>query len=233
MDRAHPEPDIARAVRRSRRSRAAMRARRRRSALLVGLIAAALAGAGTWSIGALGGNDMVEAAVNQAKSLADLLQGRSPGERTQGELTKTKHKHALAKMRAAPRARTDEVVQPKVAVVELAKLLESPPAAPLVAEAPPSFTPFDFTPPSIGTIVTPPPGELPPGSPPGGSPPGGSPPGGSPPGSAPPGTPPKIIVPVPPAVPEPGTWATMLIGFALIGWRARSQPRRAIRPDQA
>ena len=228
MDRAHSEPDIARAVQRSRRSRAAMRARRRRSALLAGLVAAALAGAGTWSIGALTGNDMVEAAVNQAKSLGDLLEGRSPGERTQGQLTKTKHRHALAKMRPAPRPRTDETIPPKVAMVDLARLLESPPAAPLVAEAPPSLPPFDLTPPSIGTIVTPPPGELPPGSPP-----GGSPPGGSPPGTIPPGTPPTVIVPVPSAVPEPKTWATMLIGFALMGWRVRSQGRKAIGPKQA
>ena len=228
MDRTHLEPDIARAVRRSRRSRAAMRARRRRSALLVALIASALGGAGIWSIGAATGNDMVEAAVNQAKSLADLLEGRSPGERTQGQLIKTKHRHALAKMRGAPRPRTHEAIEPKVAMVDLAKLLESPASVPPVAEAPPSLSPVDVTPPSIGTILVPPPGELPPGSPP-----GGSPPGGSPPGSTPPGTPPQVIVPVPSAVPEPGTWATMLIGFALVGWRMRRQAAPATRPEEA
>ena len=221
MDDAQLEPDIARAVRRSRRSRAAMRARRRRSALLIVLIAAALAGVGIWSVGELTGNNMIQAAVNQAKSVADLLNGRSPGERTQGQLTKTKHKHALAKMRAAPRPRTDQAIDRKVAMVDLAKLLETPPPPPAVAKALPSFAPSDFTPPSIGTIVMQPPGELPPG---------GSPPGGSPPGGTPPGTPPKIIVPMPSAVPEPGTWATMLIGFALIGWRVRSRANEALKP---
>lgn len=217
MDHAHPQPDIERAIQRSRRSRAAMRARRRRSALWIGVIAAALGGAGIWSTGALTGNHMVEAAVSQAKSIAELLEGRSPGARGQGQLTKTKHRHALAKMRAAPRPNTDAASQPKVAMVGLAKLLESPPAVPLVAETPQSVPPFDFTPPTIGTVVAPPPGELPPASPP----------GGSPPGSTPPGTPPKIIVPVPSAVPEPGTWATMLIGFALVGWRVRRQASEA------
>jgi hypothetical protein len=228
MDDAHLDPDIARAVRRSRSSRAAMRARRRRSALLIALIAAALAGAGIWSIGVLTGNDLVQAAVNEGKSLAELLGGRSPGERTHGQLTKTKHRHALAKMRAGPRPRTDQAIDRKVAMVDLARLLESPPATPSIAEAPPSFAPFDLTPPTIGTIVMPPPGELPPGSPPGGSPPGGSPPGGTP-----PGTPPKIIVPMPSAVPEPGTWATMLVGFALIGWRVRSRANQPVRAERA
>jgi hypothetical protein len=71
------------------------------------------------------------------------------------------------------------------------------------------------TPPSLGGIVT---------TPPWGGPPGG---GGSPPASFPT---PQLPVKVPSAVPEPGTWATMLLGFALVGWRVRRrscpQPER-------
>ena len=82
MTRVDTKPDIARAIRRSRRTRAALVARRRRLAAVAALLAVSLAGAGTWSIGALTGTDMVEAAVTQAQSLGDLLGRRSPGERT-------------------------------------------------------------------------------------------------------------------------------------------------------
>jgi hypothetical protein len=30
-----------------------------------------------------------------------------------------------------------------------------------------------------------------------------------------------------PAVPEPSTWATMLLGFAVIGWRVRRRTARS------
>lgn len=208
MTRVDTKPDIARAIRRSRRTRAALVARRRRSAAIAALLAVSLAGAGTWSIGVLTGADMVEAAVTQAKSLADLLGQRSPGERTEALLTKTRHAKPLARQHAAPPLRKQPALAPKVSMTDIARLLQSPPPplpvapselgtlSPPIAMAPP---------PTLGGIITPP------GS---GSPPGG----GSPPVSYP--TPlPKIIVPS--AVPEPGTWATMLLGFALIGWRVR------------
>jgi hypothetical protein len=37
---------------------------------------------------------------------------------------------------------------------------------------------------------------------------------------------PRETMPVTP-LPEPGTWATMLLGFALIGWQVRRQAKVA------
>ena len=217
MTYANRKPDVERAIWRSRQSRAALSARRRRCALLGGLLAVALAGAGTFSIGALTGNEMIEAAAAQAKSLADLLDQRSPGLRSQGQLMKTKHAKALSRMRLAAKPKIHQALEPKIAMVDLAKLLDLPPS-PLVAEAPPSLTPLDVAPPSVQTIVIPPGANIPPG----GSPPGSPPPGSMPPGTTPPGSPTNIIVPVPSAVPEPASWAMMLIGFAFVGWRVRA-----------
>ena len=197
-----------------------MRRRRRRSALLGGLVAVALAGAGIWSIAALSGNDMVEAAVTQAKSLADLIGQRSPGARTEAMLTKTKHAKTLARHRqaSAPHARHEAAVPPKLAITDIAKLLEAPP--PVLA--PPAATPFPQVAltapaPSLGGIIAPPGSSG--GTMPGGSG-GGSPGGGTTPSSFP-GPESKVPVSVPSAVPEPATWAMMLFGFGLIGWRIR------------
>ena len=213
MHRVDDKSDISRAIRRSRRTRAALLARRRRSAAIAAVLAISLAGAGTWSIGALTGNDMVEAAVRGTKSLADLLAQRSPGTRMEGQLTKTKHAKELGRPRVAagPR-RVKQPVAPKLAMVDVARLLALPPpslvAPPTVDQ--PLWPVAEATPPSLGGIV------IPPSS--------GSPPGGSPPMSFP--TPqPKVPIVAPPAVPEPGTWATMLLGFALIGWRMRRRPQ--------
>lgn len=222
MDQSDHQRDIARAIRHSRRVRAAIQSRRRRSVALTALLAVSLSGAGIWSIGAVTGNDMVDAAVTKAQSLAELLGARSPGTRTEAHLTKTKHARALAKMRPAPLARpaTHEAAAPKVAMVDLNKLLESPlTAPPVLAEAPSTLPPLDFTPPTVGTFVSPPPVVTPPGGSPGG-----------PPLVTPPG-PPKEVVPVTPAVPEPATWMTMLLGFGLMGWqvrRGRSAERKAV-----
>jgi hypothetical protein len=214
MNRVDTKPDVARAIRRSRRTRAALFARRRQSAAVAALLAVSLAGAGTWSIGALTGADMVQAAVTQAKSLADLLGQRSPGERTAAMLTKTKRAKPLAREHHAGPLTAK---QPKVSMTDIARLLQAPP--PPLAVAPPElgspFPPIALAiPPSLGGIVNSPPSSGPPG-------------GGSPPASFP--TPqPKVTVPS--AVPEPGTWATMLLGFALVGWRVRrrscAQPQR-------
>ena len=60
-----------------------------------------------------------------------------------------------------------------------------------------------------------------------GSEPQAGPPGGSPPPTLPGTQQPPVIVP-PPAVPEPQTWAMMLLGFGLIGWQIRRGRPRTI-----
>ena len=161
------------------------------------------------------GSDVVHAAENGAQKLDDLLSQRSPGKRTAAQLTKTKKARALAKVRqAAPAAAP---IPPALVAALLPPVAELPvdlgkPMALLQVGSPPPFE----------TIVGPPGGIV--GSPPeeGGSPPGGG--GGSPPG----GGPPLVTQPlVPSAVPEPGTWATMLLGFGLLSWRFRRKARPA------
>ena len=217
MDREKTQPDIARAIERSRRVRAAIRRRRRRNVAIAVCLSVALAGAGTFGIGGLSANDMVHAAVTQAQNLAQLLDQRSPGARTQAQLTKTKHERALAKQRRARGSLAHRPDLPPVAVKDslpgLVDLLAGPVPVATVDAVNPNPQLAMVSPPSLATIVTPPgSGTAPPGS--GLSPPGG---GG---GVVTPTTPPHQIVPTSP-LPEPGTWAMMLVGFALIGWRAR------------
>jgi len=149
------------------------------------------------------GASLASAAVDQAKSFLQLIQHRSPGLRTKGMLV-TKHKRPLAHERALPKVRM---------------------AVPAIPAAPPLF----YQPALVDLIW--PPVSIPPTTleamafPEIGQP------------SYPPGSPliqpPHIIVPpfqtptttpvVPPisAVPEPGTWLTMLLGFGFIGWQLR------------
>lgn len=152
-----------------------------------------------------------------AKSAADLIRARSPGLRTRAHLIKTKPE------RAAPRqARAKPRVRQPVAAPATALLAPLPPAVPLVFDSPapaiafaaPQAGPIAFIPPAgapccLATIN-------PPMTTVGGyvfGPGGGGtipPPGGG--GETP-----------PPAVPEPSTWAAMILGFVLIGsaWRRR------------
>ena len=143
---------------------------------------------------------------DQARDLADLLGQRSPGTRTQAELTK--HARVAAKTRAQPKPAPHEPAADAPKTAELVDLL-SPPLAPvgIVAEglAPP-FAP----PPTLNSIV---------GSTPvitSFTPPGDG--GGS---VHFPTTEPRDELPPTSAVPEPGTWAMMLFGFGLIAWRVR------------
>ena len=207
------QPDIDRAIRRSRSVRAAMRSRRRRSVALAACLSLGAAGISTLSLVGMTGDDIVHAAVSQAKSLAELLNGRSPGGRTQGELTKTKHARSLAKSRIAARHPAKKqipgpLVPATANLVGLAPILAAPPpVAPVnIAQSFPQI-PIG-APPTLGVIV--------------GSLPGADlgPPAGDKPVSFP-STEPKDVVPPVTPLPEPGTWATMLLGFAFIGWRVR------------
>lgn len=226
MHRTDSQTDIQRAIRRAGRARAAQQRRRRRSAALLTLLAASLAGGSLWGIGAVTGNDMVEAAVTKAQSLSDLIAKRSPGARTEGQLTKTNHAKALAKLRSAPALRQPaaaEMRKPsaKTDMAQVADLLSGPPLVPAGVHLQQPFPIAELTPPpsSLGAIVFP-------GSGP------GSPGGGSPPATIP-GTEPKPPIIPPPAVPEPGTWATMLFGFGLIGWHLRRRPVLLLEPKIA
>lgn len=220
MDSGTTQPNIALAIQRARSARAAIRRRRRRNLALVLCLSVALAGAGTYGIGGLEANDMVHAAVSQVQNLAELLDQRSPGARTEAQLTKTKRERALAKQRKASRPLAHQPVLPPMAVKEslpgLLDLLAGP--SPVVTAD--AVSPYSqmaiISPPSLATIVTPPPGS---GTPPPGS--GTPPPGGGGGVIVPPDQPPQIVTTSP--LPEPGTWAMMLLGFALVGWRARRQ----------
>jgi hypothetical protein len=150
-----------------------------------------------------------------AKSVASMFAGRSPGHRPKGKLASLKHKRPLLHARVLPKVR------------------HLVPVVPAVLEAPP-MTPPDFGPvpvynvvagfPEAPIIVGPPvpygPPILPEIPPPGGG-------GGF--------FPPPIITqqvpppPPPPAVPEPASWATMLLGFAAIGTAFRRRRTSMVR----
>jgi PEP-CTERM motif len=221
MSGGNPHLNVARAIRRSRRLRAAQQRRRRRSAALIAILAVALTGGGVWTIGAATGNDMVEAAVTRAQSLADLIAHRSPGARTEGQLTKTKHARALAKLRAAPAPHIRQpapAAAPKEDMAHLAQLLQGPALVPVPVDLqrPLALAELSAPPPTLGGIIFPGPGS------------DSTPPGGSPPPTFP-GTGPKQPIVPPPAVPEPQSWALMLLGFGIIGWRMRA--RTTLRPQ--
>jgi hypothetical protein len=199
-----------------------MRLRRWRAIAIIGGLAAALAGAGTLTIAGLNGSNVVHEAVSRAKSLADLLDQRSPGARTEGELTKTKHARALARKRmaAGPKAHQPTAPAPKVNMPDIAQLLESAPPLAAVSLDRPLPLEAISSPPPLAAIIAPPPG-------------GGIviPPGGGP--VTFPTELPREPVTQPSAVPEPATWAMMLLGFGLIGWRVRAVYRRSTRTAAA
>ena len=154
---------------------------------------------------------VVEAAVSKAEDLADLLNQRSPGERTQEQLTK----HARAATKAEPQRKP---IQPAVhppgvevpSATALIDLLQPQPVPVEVAAA--DLPPALAGTPTLGAILGSTPGFTPPGTGGGG---GG---GGS---VSFPSFEPREVVPPVSAVPEPGTWAMMLLGFGLVAWRIR------------
>jgi hypothetical protein len=154
----------------------------------------------------------LSAGIQSVKTVAAMLAERSPGERPEGALANLKPKRqAVLHQRALPKVRA-----PAFPAYEA---LAGPPPSPLIA-LPPEV-------PLYSTVAGGPPVALPlttaatPGTP-GGPPvlsniplPGGG--GGgifSPPTTA--ATPDVPSVPVTP-VPEPATWAMMILGFALMG----------------
>lgn len=157
--------------------------------------------------------------VQGVKTVAAILAERSPGERPEGALASLKHKRQAAlHERALPKVRG-----PSPTAYET---LAGPPPSPPVA--PPPQAPLYTT--VAGSPPVPVPTTVPPGTPGGGGPPVLSnipPPGGSGGGFTPPiittVTPEVPPTPVTP-VPEPATWAMMILGLALIGRTLRRRP---------
>lgn len=189
------------------------RARRKSRRILLALAGAfAFVTAAPFSIAALTDSAVPLPGVETARSFLALMNDRSPGRRTSAELTKVKLVQTKPKQRA------------------LGKILEPDEVPPAFVEAlapPPELLPMVLAP-EVNPIV-PAFASLPPGggfTPPGGG--GGGCCGGG--GPTPPGPENPPPPPPPPSpVPEPGTWATMLLGFGMIGWILRRQ-RRRVRP---
>lgn len=156
--------------------------------------------------------DAAEAAVNNVKTVAAMLADRSPGQRPKGALASLKHKRApLLHERALPKVRQPE--SPLLGIVG------TPPIPPV--EAAPTTPLYSMV--AAPTELLPPVSIVPAGpvGPPANTPPSG---GGI---IVPPVTPTETpTVPVTPAVPEPNTWAMMLLGFALVGWAVRRDRRQ-------
>jgi hypothetical protein len=188
-----------------------MQRRRRRSLVAGTALSLAVAAGMVFSLASIGGADLAQAAVSRAQSLVDLLDQRSPGARTEAELTKTKHaKEALADRETAIVPKNlAEVLAPPVPALVPVDIDAAAPITELASALPP------------GIILAPPPGGI--VTPPGGGviiPPGG---GGKTPPPGPPSGPPETPPAGPPPLPEPGTWMTMILGFGLIGWVLRRE----------
>ncbi|MEO8455030.1 MAG: PEPxxWA-CTERM sorting domain-containing protein [Sphingomicrobium sp.] len=213
MERYSQHQSIPRAVRRSRAYRERMQRRRRRSIVAATGVSLAVALGMAFSLASFAGADFANAAVTGAKSLIDLMDQRSPGARTEAELTKTKQaKEALADRLPIVPTNLAEVLAPPVASLVPVDIGPSAPVIELASALPPGIILVPPASPPGGGIVTPPGGGI--VTPPGG---GVTPPGG---GDTPPPGPPDTP-PGPPPLPEPGTWMTMILGFGVVGWLLR------------
>lgn len=192
--------------------------RRGLAALLLIGIAAAIAGGILYqsdlsSVGSRGSSaptalsEKVQQGLKGIKTVADMLFGRSPGERAAGTLANLKHKRLAAPHeRALPKIRKS--VPPPSPLAAIVGAPEAP--VPPVAAAPAAGTP-------LYNVVTAPPALAE-------APPTGVGPAMPPPPSGGGLMVPPVVTQVPPtspppqsAVPEPATWAMMLIGLALVG----------------
>lgn len=204
---------VSRAVARSRAVRASVAKRRRRRIALIAGIGAMLGAPVAWWM-AEPAAAVAAAAVSQAQDLAELLNQRSPGTRTQDQLTK--HARAAAKVRKAAKPvvpAADLPITPSV--TELVDLLQPQPVPVEIASA--NMTPVLVSPPTLSSIFGSNPGASVPGTGGGGGGGGGN-------VSFPSSEPRELITEVS-AVPEPGTWAMMLMGFGLVAWRVRRKRR--------
>jgi hypothetical protein len=227
MDGRTLQPNIARAIQRAAEARSAIRSRRRRMAALAVCACFGVAVPLSMTLADFSGSDAVAAVSGGAQNLLAMLDQRSPGVRTEGQLTKIKKARALARMRArAPHrlAAAPPLRQPELAAI----LMDVPQPLPVALTAVPLAQVDLAPPPSLGGLIGSPGGSGPSiGSP--GSPGAPGAPGGDTPQTIPTEQPHVPVIDTP-AVPEPGTWATMLLGFAVIGWRMRRKTGSRLRP---
>jgi len=229
---------------RARRAKRAA-ARRRRQMLLSGAIAiTAVIAAPLWVASYLGVETTLPG-IASAKSFLAMMAERSPGDRTKAELKTTKHRPV-----AAPKQRALGKITPPAPPKEFVEAIAPPPPkiteGVALAAAPTTLGPLLIAPSTPGGIVISPSAPTPGGT--GGPTPPGvqepTPPGveePTPPGVQEP-TPPGVgeptpftqppppgddePPPMPPIVPEPETWATMLLGFGLTGLMIRRRRRK-------
>jgi hypothetical protein len=158
--------------------------------------------------------------VDRLKALGNTVAGifgsRSPGERVGGALASLKHKKLALHERALPKVRGP--------ISPLAGIVGAPPVPPIAAvPETPLYNVVNGAPTAIPAVAASPlPGGVPPIVFPGITPlPGGG--GGIifPPIVETPPVIPPVIPPTTPGVPEPASWAMMLIGFGMIGHAQR------------
>lgn len=181
--------------------------RRRLVACAATVLAVSVGAPVTYALLSANGVELPGAAT--ASSFVSELMNRSPGARTDAALIKTKNK---------PRSEMlSDAVMPKLdaAPPSLPAILLGTAAPPIIDTVLPTDVLLAAAEPLLPTMS--------PGVPliGGGGPTGGG--GGvvTPPGTGEPPGPPAI-----PAVPEPSTWATMLLGFLMTGWALRRRPAR-------
>jgi len=198
-------------------------ARRRRQVLLSGVIAFTAIIAAPLSVASYLGVETSIPGIETAKSFMAMMSERSPGDRTKAELTRTKQRKVAA---ATPKQRALGKITPPPPPKEFVEAIAPP--APKIAEgvplamAPTTLGPLLITPSTPGGIL------IPPSAPPPGGTGGPTPPGAEEPSPTEQPPPPGDDVPpaTPPVVPEPETWATMLLGFGLTGLMMRRRRRK-------
>jgi hypothetical protein len=182
------------------------RIRRRRRGIVAGVAALSLSLIATATLETYSGADLARAAVQRAKSFVELMQQRSPGKRTRGQLAINKRKAPLRHERALPKVVAGVPILPPNLTPPLFDFvapplpmrmasLEAVPIGPLAfTGGPPPLFPFTGAP---GILIPPNAPTVTPTGP----------------------NPPPVITPL--AVPEPATWAMMILGFSLMGWQTR------------
>jgi hypothetical protein len=170
--------------------------------------------------------DLAGATADRAKSFMELLTDRSPGERTEAQLTKHRVAHVLAERDAAPelpKVLSDVLAAPGPAEVVQSALAPAPVPEFAAISSAPAIAAAMLPGPGGGVFIGGGGGGGGGSGGGGGGSAGGGGGGGSTPGQPTPLTPSTPETPDTPAVPEPGTWMTMLLGFGVTGAALRRE----------